>query len=528
MPSSFGTMIHFANNCCLIRQLQQDFFVFSTSANDSELSSYAENEPHTTFDKIKQHTCTDNFEESSYSIHINNDNTHRAIFTSRHFRVHPKVEHILGLVIMLLGAATFSFDGITFDYSFFYGFNSFQVISCRGTSMIILIFIFDILFAFYNIKINNHNCNYNCNRKDSYSNKYKYNSNSNDHDAYPIVTVSKFDNYNEQQHVNAHEWYKATTISHMFKFSSREYIYWFIARCMGQDIGSCLFTFSMTKLDIGNAATILNSASIYTIFFQRCFFPNDTKLNKMQRRHYVSSLCVIIGTICIVQPPSLFNPILNLIGTNTDFNISNRSSAYDIEANESEIERIIGYIVAFSNSICWALTLQTMTKLAKLDKEQTDIIDDKSKISKDNNCKVITYHGSLQVKLLYTIGILYLVTGFLGSYIFEDTFMFDVKLKTNSNGFMVYNYSKALIWGCLNGLCVFIAIGLFNIALNIISPFEASLIATTEVLFSYILGLILFGQKPTWIQFVGAVIIIGTIVMLTIVQVNLHTKCCNH
>jgi drug/metabolite transporter (DMT)-like permease len=87
-------------------------------------------------------------------------------------------------------------------------------------------------------------------------------------------------------------------------------------------------------------------------------------------------------------------------------------------------------------------------------------------------------------------------------------------------------FSEPLAWLTLLGLCLGPTLGsyvLYNAGLRTVSASVASVVATIEPVVAAIAGFVVFGQTLEWIQIVGAVIIIGSALALT-VGLTPHTE----
>jgi len=238
-----------------------------------------------------------------------------------------------------------------------------------------------------------------------------------------------------------------------------------VARGMVGSIGFLCFYSAMSMLPLGDAVAVLSLHPIVTVLVA----PHVLNDEPFRLAHFIAALCSVIGTACITRPTFLFASD----GTMMDDTTKQPSS--------------VGYMFAFTGSCAASAVFLTIRRAGKMKAD------------------------TLQLLFSWT------VFGILMSVLFAvvTSSLSDWHWPTNSQS-----------WLYVLGLCVFgsVAHFLMNYAGRMAPAGLASIIRSTDIVYSYILQIVVFHTIPSPVTFIGVSLVIFSLVLLAISKIKLKRQ----
>ena len=428
---------------------------------------------------------------------------------------------------MLFNAFVLGCGSLLFDLSYDVGFNAFEIIFFRGSIALIGGIMYDIVDKYLEYK-RSHGSN--TNRSDdsvNYKNKKLSTMSTNEHEMSPLpdtdvylsestpndettslispVSQSDPDENDDEEDINTEKekqeqndrdvstpksssasststvnwlsdlkqymlpndcgWMSSLDIVYTLNFfTSNEYYpsnIWLITRGTLRIIATVLFYFSLEWIYLGTSVTLYDTVPIWSLFLDKFMFGR-----KLTWSHYLVTLVVIAGVILIVQPSFIFN-----------------SGGAGDAKTDSTVYTVLGYICPFASGIFHGFAMAAMQKFTQLEENRTGYVDT----------------GSVIFAGMYSVSAQYAILGIIGSFIVYGEFLYGSFPAIGAIGIF---YALGV------GLLSLVGLLTVNFSIARLSMNEVSLLMLFEVIWAYVFELIIYNEKPNWIEIIGVLLII--------------------
>ena len=422
-------------------------------------------------------------------------------------------EFIKGISACLVYAVIQPLSGVLTVYALLAGLNQFELLGTTGCFMTTLLLFLDV-----GVHTREKHCAkqyYTTLESPDMANEINANPAS-DHDRNNNSVITKTGNHNHESrsatavvparastpyNMEIYSKLHSTNIYYMFHFfGGKETGLWAFSFFIIKFLSSSSLYFAYEYLNLGNAITLRSATAIFAIFIEGCIL----KHKDIEIKHWVVTILTIIGIIFMAQPSWIFDDI-NINGITNNNN--NGSEENDVESSEKEWKRFVGYLCGLTTSFCTAIGSLIMKKIIAVEKKKQTQLDI---ITKDQ--RGVTVIG------LYALVMGRFILGIIFSLIVYQTFLIvEFNNNNDNNNQREIDYNGSL-WWYLIGICIITLCmhsGL-NYSLQYLLVTESKLIRSTDVIWAFILQVIVFGQIPSVLDIIGVCFIIVPVTVLNI------------
>ena len=380
-----------------------------------------------------------------------------------------------GVSALLVYAIIQPLGAVLTVYALVSGLNQFEILGTTGCFMTVLLLSIDI-----SVYLRNKHCG-----KEYYASLQLQDINNNDDDESLQLP------YNILTHAKLH----STNIYYFFhSFGGRQTKLWLGSFFLLNFVSSASLYFAYQFLNLGNAITLRSATAIFAIFIEGCILKNED----IEIKHWIVTFLTIIGIIFMAQPSWIFD------------NINGSNQETDVESNEKEWQRFIGYLCGLTSSMSTAVGSLIIKKIISIEKKQQTQLDI---LAKDQ--RGVTVVG------LYALTIGRFVLGILFSLIVYAKFLIVDFNSSSSSSIRNVNMNASLWWYLIGiGIITLCMYGGLNYSLQFLLVTESKLIRSTDVIWAFILQVIIFGQIPDFLDIIGVCCIVIPVTALNVYSVK--------
>lgn len=233
---------------------------------------------------------------------------------------------------------------------------------------------------------------------------------------------------------------------------------------------------ALSFIDPSDVITIVNTSLIVTTLLSRVFL-NE----RLTIVHLIAFFLTITGVLFIARPTFIFGNKLS--------SINNMTISQTIEvANQNEFKKYFGIGLALTGALCMGITNVLIKKLLTV---------------KVHFAVVNLYPAYFTLPISVAISLIMFLFGFSHK---------NLKIE-------IKHYPLDIFYSLAAATCGVIGIGLFNMSYKYEEATKIVLIKTIDVFFSFLLQYIILGIKFDLFAVIGALLIIGSIIVLMIIKI---------